>query len=95
MSYTDIILPVPLHGYFTYAIPDDMQGRVDEGMRVLVPFGRNKHYVGIVARLHDEKPQGLFVIIPGQRYNGGASRGGGPMSEVERIRLTHMTEKGG
>ena len=50
MSYTDIILPVPLHGYFTYAIPDDMQGRVDEGMRVLVPFGRNKHYVGIVAR---------------------------------------------
>ena len=25
-------------------------------MRVLVPFGRNKQYVGIIARLHDHKP---------------------------------------
>lgn len=30
-------------------------------MRVLVPFGRNKTYLGIVARLHDEQPQGYEV----------------------------------
>ena len=61
MSYADIILPVPLDGCFTYAIPEEMQGKIVEGMRVVVPFGRNKQYVGIVARLHDEKPQGYQV----------------------------------
>ncbi len=30
-------------------------------MRVLVPFGRGKTYLGIVARLHDERPQGYEV----------------------------------
>ena len=30
-------------------------------MRVLVPFGRSKTYLGIVARLHDESPQGYEV----------------------------------
>ena len=29
------------------------------------------------------------------RYNVGVERGGGLVSEVERIRLTRMTEKGG
>lgn len=30
-------------------------------MRVLVPFGRSKTYLGIVARLHDERPKGYEV----------------------------------
>lgn len=38
-----------------------MQATVQVGMRVLVPFGRNKTYLGIVARLHDEQPQGYEV----------------------------------
>jgi len=38
-----------------------MQSGVQVGVRVLVPFGRNKTYLGIVARLHDEKPQGYEV----------------------------------
>lgn len=38
-----------------------MQSGVQVGARVLVPFGRNKTYLGIVARLHDEKPQGYEV----------------------------------
>lgn len=38
-----------------------MQSGVQVGGRVLVPFGRNKTYLGIVARLHDEKPQGYEV----------------------------------
>ena len=59
MTYADVILPVPLHGMFTYAIPDGM--RVGTGMRVLVGFGRGKKYVGVVARLHDVKPEGYEV----------------------------------
>lgn len=61
MSYADIILPLPLNGYFTYAVPAAMQNSMVSGMRVLVPFGRNKFYVGIVARLHEQKPEGYAV----------------------------------
>jgi len=60
-QYADVILPVPLDGFFTYAVPQEAQGRVTQGIRVIVPFGRNKNYVGIIARLHDEKPQGYEV----------------------------------
>ena len=55
MTYADIILPVPLHATFTYSVPEGMC--VGEGMRVLVSFGRNKKYVGIVDRLHHDKPE--------------------------------------
>lgn len=61
MPFADVILPVPLDGTFTYAIPAEMQGKVVEGMRVVVPFGRNKAYVGIVARVHNEQPQDYEV----------------------------------
>ena len=59
MRYADVILPVPLHATFTYAIPEGMN--VAEGMRVLVPFGRGKKYVGLVGRLHDQQPQDYTV----------------------------------
>jgi primosomal protein N' (replication factor Y) len=59
MQYADVILPVPLHATFTYAIPEGMH--VVEGVRVLVPFGRGKKYVGLVDRVHDQQPQGYAV----------------------------------
>ena len=59
MLYADVILPVPLQGTFTYAVAAGQTVRV--GVRVLVPFGRGKTYVGLVARVHDEAPQGYEV----------------------------------
>ena len=59
MLYADLILPVPLHGAFTYAVPQGMT--VGVGYRVLVTFGRNKTYLGIVLRLHEKKPDGYEV----------------------------------
>ena len=70
MNYADIILPLPLDGYFTYSIPVAMQGRVAVGVRVLVPFGRSKTYVGIVARLHDQQPTGYQVKDIAQQLDG-------------------------
>ena len=58
MKYADIILPVPLEGLFTYAIPERLLGRITFGMRVLVNFGPKKTYVGIVAKTHDNEPRG-------------------------------------
>ena len=59
--YADIILPLPLDGYFTYTVPAEMQVQCRMGVRVMVPFGRSKTYVGVVARLHDTKPTGYQV----------------------------------
>lgn len=55
--FADVILPLPLYRYFTYRIPESMQGRLRQGHRVVVPFGRSKFYTAIVAILHDTEPQ--------------------------------------
>lgn len=56
MVYADIILPLPLEGVFTYSVPDGMTAAVMPGMRVVVPFGRSKKYIGVVLRTHGEEP---------------------------------------
>ena len=56
MSYAEIILPLPLDGYFTYGIPDTLSERVAVGMRVLCPLGKSKKYIGIVANITGTKP---------------------------------------
>ena len=59
--FADVILPLPLYNYFTYRIPDEMQGILRQGHRVVVSFGRSKYYTGIVAILHDTEPTGYEV----------------------------------
>ena len=56
MNYANIILPLPLDGYFTYCVPDDLASRVQNGMRVTVPFGKSKTYVGVVAEYPVDVP---------------------------------------
>lgn len=57
MTYANIILPLPLDGYFTYCVPDALASRVQNGMRVTVPFGKSKTYVGIVAEYPVDVPK--------------------------------------
>lgn len=47
---------MPLDSTFTYSVPTQMEGRAERGRRVLVPFGRNKSYVGIIMKVHGTKP---------------------------------------
>ena len=56
--FVDVILPLPLDGVFTYSVPTSEEGRVKVGARVLVPFGRNKTYVGIISHIHNQSPEG-------------------------------------
>ena len=56
--FVDVILPLPLDGVFTYSVPTSEEGRVREGARVVVPFGRNKTYVGIISNIHFQSPEG-------------------------------------
>jgi len=61
MIYVDVIVPLPLDGLFTYSVPQAVESKVGSGMRVLVPWGKSKRYTAIVARLHNEEPQGYAV----------------------------------
>ena len=57
MTYANIILPLPLDGYFTYGVPEALASRVQNGMRVTVPFGKSKTYVGVVAEYPVDVPK--------------------------------------
>ncbi|MEQ1744435.1 MAG: primosomal protein N' [Saprospiraceae bacterium] len=58
MTYADIILPLALpKRSYTYAVPDDLAPDVRPGVRVEVPFGKNKLYSGVVDRVHTESPE--------------------------------------
>ena len=60
--FVDVILPVPLDGVFTYSVPTSLAEQVKIGVRVLVPFGRSKTYVGIIAKTHKGPlPSGMQI----------------------------------
>ncbi|MBO4645997.1 MAG: primosomal protein N' [Bacteroidales bacterium] len=55
--FADILLPLPLPGTFTYRVPRELADRIVFGIRVVVPFGKNKLYSGLVTRVHENAPQ--------------------------------------
>ncbi len=59
--YADVILPLNLPQVLTYGVPVEMHDLVQPGMRVEVALGKNRQYAGIVARLHNEKPEAYQV----------------------------------
>lgn len=59
--FADVILPLPLANSFTYAVPSEMHGTLDIGFRVIVPFGKSKHYTAIVKKIHNNRPEGVDV----------------------------------
>lgn len=44
----DVLLPLPLPGTFTYAVPEEYADTVDIGKRVVVQFGKRKIYTALV-----------------------------------------------
>lgn len=60
MPYVNVILPVPVQGAFTYALPAGMPPEeVRVGSRVLVPFGARHFYTGIVQATEVPRPEGM------------------------------------
>ncbi len=54
--FCDILLPVPIPGYFTYRVPQKFHDHLEIGRRVVVPFGKNRILTGILARIHQKPP---------------------------------------
>lgn len=59
--FADILLPLPLKGTFTYRIPQSLNGRLTFGIRVVVPFGKNKLYSGLVTNVHQNVPNQVNI----------------------------------
>ncbi len=57
MNYAEVILPLPLHGTFTYFTPPAVRSKVAPGSRVVVSFGKKKIYTGIILELHAKSPE--------------------------------------
>ena len=70
MKYVDVIVPLPLEGSFTYAVPENLRDRVRFGVRVAVTFGTSKVHTAIVVHVHDNVPdfkvKAIIDVIAGK-----------------------------
>lgn len=57
-KYVDVIVPLPIASQYTYSLPDALEGSVQEGCRVVVPFGKKKFYTAVVTKVHEVAPEG-------------------------------------
>ena len=57
-KYIDVVLPLALRQFYTYAIPNDIwnENKIEIGKRVVVQFGKSKLYSAIVIKKHNNKP---------------------------------------
>ena len=56
-QYIDVLLPLPLANQYTYSLPEALEGKVQTGSRVIVPFGRKKFYTALVVNVHYCPPE--------------------------------------
>lgn len=56
LFFVEVILPLSLPKTFTYKVSEAEFLFLQEGMRVAVPFGKNKFYTGLVAEKHQIPP---------------------------------------
>ena len=60
MRYVEVILPLPLEGTFTYAVSDALLDKVVPCVRLLVPFGKTKTYIGICDTYPSDHPNNNY-----------------------------------
>ncbi|MFB6257290.1 MAG: primosomal protein N' [Flavobacteriales bacterium] len=55
--FIDVIVPLAVRNLFTYRVPRSMTDNVQEGVRVVVPFGKRKKYAGLIRYVHTSPPE--------------------------------------
>ena len=56
MHFIEVILPLSLPKTFTYSVSEAEYNYIKIGMRVAVPFGKNKIYTALVVTSHNNPP---------------------------------------
>ncbi|MBD3582935.1 replication restart helicase PriA [Flavobacterium selenitireducens] len=64
--FVEVILPLPLVKTFTYSVSEMEFHAIRPGMRIAVPFGKNRIYTGLSVELHENPPQ-LYEARPIQQ----------------------------
>lgn len=54
--FIEVIIPISLPQTFTYKVSEAEFSFIEVGMRIAVPFGKNKFYTGLVAEKHHKPP---------------------------------------
>ena len=54
--FADVILPLAVQNLYTYRVPFDWNELIKPGQRVVVQFGKNKLYMALVKRVHQNPP---------------------------------------
>ncbi|MFD2597548.1 primosomal protein N' [Sphingobacterium corticis] len=55
--FVEVILPLSIAKSYTYRVPDALRGNVKIGVRVIVQFGKNRIYAGIIEHVTEEGPE--------------------------------------
>jgi primosomal protein N' (replication factor Y) (superfamily II helicase) len=55
--FADVLLPLPLPGYYTYRVPYEMNDLVQPGLRVVVQFGKKRIYTALIRKIHSDAPK--------------------------------------
>lgn len=55
--FVDVILPLHIHGTYTYRVPQEYNDVIKVGQRVVVQFGPKRLYSAVVRKIHDVVPQ--------------------------------------
>ncbi len=54
--FVNVLLPLPVPGYFTYRVPFDLNEAVEAGKRVVVQFGKKKVYTALIHSISEKAP---------------------------------------
>ncbi len=54
--YVDVLLPLHIPDCYTYRVPQEYNGQLQPGQRVVVQFGRERLYSALVRRVHRQQP---------------------------------------
>jgi len=55
--FVNVLLPLPVPGYFTYRVPFDLNEAVEAGKRVVVQFGKKKVYTALIHSISEKAPK--------------------------------------
>ncbi len=61
--YVDVIIPLAVKDTYTYRVPEHLEGRIQFGIRLEVPFGKKKLYSGLVVKMHHKKPSYPVKVV--------------------------------
>lgn len=57
MYFINVIIPLPIANHYTYQVNEEQFHFIQAGMRVVVPFGKQKKYTAIVIEKHQTPPK--------------------------------------